>query len=131
MSFAPFRRILTSHDASDVDGTNVVVFDDLVEIAPIANGNGLSPVYASLGLPIRTKHSTTSEEITATLQDAADIVTPGGTNGRVVVLPPNGSFAMHRTDSVDYNIIISGSGFHVTPSPSGDVQTPVKAGERR
>lgn len=36
---------------------------------------------------------------------------------------------MHRTDSVDHNIIMSGSRFHVTPSPSGDVQTPVKAGE--
>lgn len=129
MSFAPFRRILTSHDVSDVDGTNVVVFDDLVGIAPIPNGNGMSPVYASRGLPICTKHSTTSEEIADTLQDATDIVTPGGTNGRVAVLPPNGSFARHRTDSVDYNIIMSGSGFHVTPGPKGDVWTPVKAGE--
>lgn len=51
MSFAPFRRILTSRAASDVDGTNVVVLDDLVQIAPIANGNGLSQSTLPVGSP--------------------------------------------------------------------------------
>jgi hypothetical protein len=130
MKFQPVRRILTSHEPNDTDGTSVVVFDDAITLAPGASGpGGHSPVYSSVGLPIATAHSTTTESIANELKQATTIVTPQGTNGRIVEMMPGGKFGMHRTNSVDYDIFVAGSAYLVTPSPKGEMRTLCKAGD--
>lgn len=130
MKFQPVRRILTSHNPEDTNGTSVVVLDDTINLARGASGQGgHSPVYSSVGFPIETAHSTTRDSITNALKQAASIVTPQGTNGRIVEMTPGGKFGMHRTNSVDYDIFLAGSAYLVTPSPDGEVRTLCRAGD--
>ncbi|CUA76886.1 hypothetical protein RSOLAG22IIIB_02364 [Rhizoctonia solani] len=49
----------------------------------------------------------------AALKPLDGLVSPGGTNCRVTDLGPGQVTPMHRTTSIDYNIIISGRAVHV------------------
>ncbi|KAH7344810.1 hypothetical protein B0J17DRAFT_15939 [Rhizoctonia solani] len=49
----------------------------------------------------------------AALKPLNGLVSPGGTNCRVTDLGPGQVTPMHRTNSIDYNIIISGRAVHV------------------
>jgi hypothetical protein len=43
------------------------------------------------------------------------VVTKGGVNGQVTQLNPGFKVGMHRTNSIDYNIVIEGSVWLITP----------------
>ncbi|KAJ1311247.1 hypothetical protein OPQ81_009746 [Rhizoctonia solani] len=49
----------------------------------------------------------------ASLKPLEGLVSPGGTNCRVTDLGPGQVTPMHRTNSIDYNIIVSGRAVHV------------------
>ena len=57
----------------------------------------------------------------------------GGSNFQVTDLAPDEEVGMHRTNSVDYNIITHGSAWLITPGGEGEggepVQTLVRVGE--
>ena len=56
----------------------------------------------------------------------------GGSNFQVTDLAPNEEVGLHRTNSVDYNIITHGSAYLVTPGEgegAEPVETLVKVGE--
>ncbi|KAG8763818.1 hypothetical protein FRC11_011889 [Ceratobasidium sp. 423] len=55
--------------------------------------------------------NTSREDVT--LKPLEGLVSPGGTNCRVTDLGPGRATPMHRTNSIDYNIIISGRAVHV------------------
>lgn len=53
-------------------------------------------------------------------------------NGQVTVLEPGFRVGMHRTNSVDYNVILEGSVWLITPDPTaqgGERKVLVNAGE--
>lgn len=130
-TFQPLRRVLTSHQSDDRDGSNVVIWDDMLQIPLSPSGTtGMAPVFASLGLPADSAHTLERREIDeAVLLAPPTIVTPGGVNGRVVDMLPNQTFGMHRTSSIDYNIILAGSVDLITPNDGGVTHTRVSAGD--
>ncbi|KAF9535435.1 hypothetical protein CPB83DRAFT_841734 [Crepidotus variabilis] len=105
---ADIRRIVTTHDAS---GKSTIQSD--TEVATKDTG--------MLGLragriwvtedSIPTKDNNKIEdggERVISERSNFDIVPPHGTNIQTVELAPGGSIPMHRTSSLDYNILVSG-----------------------
>lgn len=129
-STAPLRCIYTSHDEACPKGSYVELHDNAVPLSPALEGKAaFAPLFASLGLPASSSATITDDEIENTRALAPDVVVPGGVNGRVTDLAPNFYVKMHRTNSIDYNIFLSGSAYLITPDGEGVKKTLVKAGE--
>lgn len=128
---APFRRIITSHESSDMDGCNVTIFDDdVVPVSVLAGGAYIKPLFSHPGLPAVSSHSISPEEIQAAADAAPDVVRPDAVNARVTDLAPGFKVDYHRTSSIDYNILVAGSATLITPLSGGkEKRTVVKAGE--
>ncbi|ETI64294.1 cupin [Sphingobium sp. C100] len=100
--FAPFQRIVTGHD--DAGLSRVMAADDIVPALIPSGDAGFALVWTSRGMPVdhRWLHV-----------DAAD--TPSGlrrrqcTVLRMVDLLPGSASPMHRTNSLDYGIVICGA----------------------
>ena len=101
MSKVP-RRIVTGHNS---DGKSVVVSD-----GPVPNSQDVSgaasfhEVWATAGAPAPI--AATEDEPTT----ASTSVPPPkhGTRLRIVDFPPGGRSPMHRTETVDYGIVLAG-----------------------
>ncbi|WVQ99054.1 hypothetical protein IAU59_006186 [Kwoniella sp. CBS 9459] len=130
-SVRPLRRIVTSHDPSDVDGENVMFHDDAVSLRPVLNGQAhISPLYSSTGIPAYNPHVVTAQHIADSVAAVPGVVLPGGTNCQVTELAPNFKVGMHRTSSIDHNIIVEGSATLIVPDgKGGERRTVVRAGE--
>jgi quercetin dioxygenase-like cupin family protein len=116
-----FRRIVTSHHESDTDGSKVQIYDDTLPMRSVLDGDAhMTPLFASLDVPTKSAHHIL----------APSVVTPNGTNGQVTDLAPGAKVGMHRTNSIDYNVILKGSVWLVTPSGDGkEERVKVHAGE--
>lgn len=126
----PFRRIITSHDTGDSDGSQVVLHDDILLPRPILDGQAhIHPLFTVLGLPTVSSHSLTDDALRLQAEYTQGVVTSGGANAQLTELAPNYRVALHRTNSVDYNIILSGSVYLITPSRDKEEKTLVNAGE--
>ena len=100
MSPTPLRRVVTGHDA---DGRAVVTDDVLLDPKPGANGNAaFTLMWTTAGSPVDNDDAFDGRNRTVGL------TLPGGTVLRVVDLLPGRTSAMHRTDSLDYGIVMSG-----------------------
>ena len=96
----PLRRVVTGHDAA---GRAIVTHDEMLN--PLPGGGGAAAftlVWTTAGLPVDN-------------DDAADgrdrpvgLTLPDGTVLRIVDLMPGRKSAMHRTNSLDYGVVISG-----------------------
>ncbi|KJA29469.1 hypothetical protein HYPSUDRAFT_522077 [Hypholoma sublateritium FD-334 SS-4] len=105
------RRVITSHNASGVAiaGNNTLVPSEAMDIVPGARGATMWVVED--GLP-------TAENVGELCADSTqrrvhnpenfDLVPPCGANLRSTELAPGASTAMHRTSSLDYNILVAG-----------------------
>jgi quercetin dioxygenase-like cupin family protein len=96
------RRVVTGTDA---DGCSVIVLDDNPPAIPDGTGEGArtivevwSTVSTSTSAP---SDSSPSEKISVTLG-------PNATEIRVVEMPPGCRREMHRTDTVDYGLVLCG-----------------------
>lgn len=131
--YGPFRRILTSHTPSDVDGMHVAIHDSAVPMATGLGGNAsFSPLFATLGLPTTTPATLDDGSIASALALAPSVVTPNGVNAQVTDLKPNFRVDMHRSNSVDYNVFLHGSAYLITPDGADkekEARTLVRAGE--
>jgi hypothetical protein len=127
-----FRRIITSHHESDTDGSNVEIYDDTLPMRSVLDGDAhMTPLFASLNVPSTSAHHITPTGIKDAMALAPSVVTPNGVNGQVTDLAPNAMVGMHRTNSIDYNVILKGSVWLITPTGEGkeDSRVLVKAGE--
>lgn len=127
-----FRRIITSHHASDTDGSNVQIHDDTLTMRPVLEGNAhMTPLFAHLDVPAKSTHSITTDGIKEAMSLAPSVVTPNGVNGQVTDVAPGFKIGMHRTNSIDYNVFLKGSAWLITPGGEGkeDNRVLVKAGE--
>lgn len=96
----PVRRIVTGHDAS---GKAVVIDDSTLDARSNPTGTShLTLVWTSLGTPIDNDDATDgrARDVGLTL--------PGGSVIRTVDMLPGTTAPMHRTNSLDYGIVISG-----------------------
>lgn len=90
----------------------------------------MTPLFASLDVPSTSTHHITPSGIKDAMALAPAVVTPNGVNGQVTDLAPNAKVGMHRTNSIDYNVILKGSVWLITPSAGGkEERILVKAGE--
>jgi quercetin dioxygenase-like cupin family protein len=97
------RRVVTGHDES---GRSVVLQDGPAPISRRASdGATFHELWSTSATPVLIQASE-AEPVTA-----VDPVGPpaGGTRARLVELPPGTRSPMHRTESVDYGIVLQGS----------------------
>jgi len=96
------RRIVTTHNAS---GKAIVGSDDYLEAKPgvMTKEVGNAGIWATTSTPAQT----TGDQDPAAQQTA---LTPGpnGTIFRILELPPHTEPHMHRTDTLDYVIVMEG-----------------------
>jgi quercetin dioxygenase-like cupin family protein len=101
MPTKPLRRIVTGHDAA---GRAVVTADSLLEGALNPSGTSLlTLVWTTATAPVNNDDAADGRD------RAVGLTLPGGSVLRVVEMAPNSRSPMHRTSSLDYGIVLSGS----------------------
>ncbi|HQS68396.1 MAG: cupin [Novosphingobium sp. 28-62-57] len=97
----PVRRILTGHDAA---GKAVVRSDDLLPVTPIPSGDAnFSLIWTTATVP-----ADNNDETDGRLREAG-LTLHQGSVIRIVDMLPGGASPMHRSSSIDYGIVLSGS----------------------
>lgn len=118
MPTTPIRRIVTGHDAA---GKAIVISDTLLEGRQNPTGSSvLTLIWTTATAPVDNDDATDGRDRTVGL------TLPGGSVLRVVDLLPGRSAPMHRTDSLDYGIVLSGA---IELVLDDDAVTLVEAGE--
>ena len=100
MSKTPLRRVVTGHDAA---GRAVVTHDTL--LSPNGGPTGvaeLTLVWTTPSMPVDNDDTTDGRDRQVGLS------MPGGTVLRVVDMLPGQRSALHRTNTIDYGIVMSG-----------------------
>ncbi|MBV8086921.1 MAG: cupin domain-containing protein [Chloroflexi bacterium] len=93
------RRVVTGHNDH---GQAIVAIDDVLEFGSSRPGTGARVIWTTTGFPV-------SNEDAADTKDGASATTlANGTVFRIVEFGPGNSARMHRTDSIDYAIVMSG-----------------------
>jgi quercetin dioxygenase-like cupin family protein len=100
-TFTPVRRIVTGHDDA---GRAVIRSDDLLPVEPIASGDAaFSLVWTTASVP-----ADNNDETDGRLRDAG-LTLHRGSVIRIVDMLPGGTSPFHRSSSIDYGIVLSGS----------------------
>ena len=97
----PVHRVVTGHDTA---GKAVVISDDtfIGELNPQGTAV-LTTIWTSTGAPVDNDDATDGRN------RETDLVLPGGSVIRTVDMLPGTTAPMHRTSSLDYGIVITGS----------------------
>ena len=120
-SYPSIRRVVTGHDA---DNTAKVIVD-----GPATNAKTPSPgtvstmIWCTDGAPASIPVGVTAEDMGARILGTAP--PPAGTRFAIVDFPPGNTPHMHRTETVDYVIVLSG----VIEMDMDDSTVVLKAGE--
>ena len=94
------RRVVTGHDAA---GKAVVVIDELDAGQPVLGGQAhFSVVWTNVTSPAD------NDDATDRSRAPIGLVQKGGSVLRVVDIPPGVRSPLHRTDSLDYGIVLAG-----------------------
>ena len=98
------RRVVTGLDA---DGRSVIVLDDTAPAKSAGNGEAVRTLF----------------DAWATVSTSADLskevgtgLGPNATELRIVELPPGHRREMHRTDTIDYGLVLSGELYAILES---------------
>lgn len=96
----PIRRVVTGHDAS---GKSVVKHDNTFATNLIPSGDAeFALIWTAPDLPVDNNDETDGRE------REAGLTLQGGSVIRVVDMLPGGESPMHRSNSIDYGIVMSG-----------------------
>ncbi|WP_193743747.1 cupin domain-containing protein [Flavobacterium sp. 83] len=96
----PIRRIVTGHN---LEGTAVFTSDEEFETVVIPTGDAaMTTLWTTATVP-----ADCNDETDGAKRDAGTTL-KGGSVIRIVDMLPGASSPLHRTDSIDYGIIISG-----------------------
>ena len=96
----PLRRVVTGHDAQ---GRSKVVFDDAgAPVVSKRSGHQSNVVWTSTGFPVDNDSDTdtAAAKVETTLTD--------GTIFRIMRIEPGVAPRRHRSDSIDYLVVLSG-----------------------
>jgi quercetin dioxygenase-like cupin family protein len=105
-TFPPIRRVITGHDAN---GVAKVLWDDhATNVKPSrARNSGRSTlVWCSDRMPVDIAIGETIEDMGARVLGTAP--PPNGTRFCVIDFPPGAPGAMHRTETLDYVLVLAG-----------------------
>ena len=98
---SPIRRVVTGHNEN---GAAIFVSDNKYETVVIPSGDAaVATIWTTSTVPADLNDETDGRE-----RDAGTTL-KGGSVIRVVDMLPGASSPMHRTNSIDYGIVISGS----------------------
>ena len=94
------RRVVTSHDG---EGKAVVAIDEVSrDVVSFRPGATIANIWSTAGFPVdNAGFADTAREITGTTRD-------GGTVFRLIEYAPGVTPRNHRTNSIDYAIVLSG-----------------------
>jgi mannose-6-phosphate isomerase-like protein (cupin superfamily) len=94
------RRVVTGHD--DQGRAKVLIDEQVSNVAATRPGANASVIWSSTGFPVNNDgdHDPSGKKIATTIDN--------GTVFRVVSFGPGVSPRNHRTDSIDYAVIMSG-----------------------
>ena len=101
MSWTP-RRVVTGHDGT---GTSVVLSDGAPPVRRVAADGA---VFHELWSTDASPAPVGAEEPEPTERDLTVPPGPNGTKIRINEIPPGAASPMHRTETVDYGIVLSG-----------------------
>ncbi|MSQ27454.1 MAG: cupin domain-containing protein [Dehalococcoidia bacterium] len=94
-----FRRVVTGHDAG---GNAIVKSDEVVGTTPLREGVNAKVMWTTEGFPVdNSGDADESLRVTGTFH-------PNGTVFRLVEFLPGAQPRNHRTDSIDYGVVVSG-----------------------
>lgn len=93
------RRLVTGHDAN---GRAVVLIDDTLKGEARRPGANAAVIWTTEGFPV----DNTSAEDAGQRQVGTTLA--NGTVFRILELEPGNAARMHRTDSIDYAVVMSG-----------------------
>ncbi len=97
----PVRRIVTGHDSA---GKAVFRSDQSFPVEPIPSGDAaFSLVWTTASVPVDN-----NDETDGRMRDAGLTLNQGSVI-RVVDMLPGGQSPMHRSNSIDYGIVLSGA----------------------
>lgn len=97
----PIRRIVTGHDAQ---GKAVIRIDERLPVETIPSGDAaFSLLWTTAGFPVDN-----DDPVDGRLREAG-LTLHGGTVIRVVDMLPGRASPMHRSNSIDYGIVLSGT----------------------
>lgn len=100
MSLPPVRRVVTGHDAR---GRAIFRSDDRFETQLIPSGDAcMALIWTTATVP-----ADNNDETDGRLREAGTTL-QGGSVIRVVDMLPGAQSPMHRTNSIDYGIVLSG-----------------------
>ncbi|QRV76595.1 cupin domain-containing protein [Ceratobasidium sp. AG-Ba] len=105
------RRVVTANNPET--GIGELLFDDTPQTQASALLQCNDPELMLLALPITLRDLVAAYREDAGPKSLEGLIVPNGSNLRVTDLGPRQKTPMHRTTSVDYNIIISGHAVHV------------------
>ncbi len=101
MSLPPIRRIVTGHDTQ---GRAVVTANDELPSRPNPSGDAqFTLIWTTATAPVDNDDATDGRD------RAVGLTLPGGSVLRVVDFKPATRSPMHRTNSLDYGIVMSGT----------------------
>ena len=94
------RRVVTGHD--DQGRAKVLIDEQVSNVTSTRPGANASVIWSSVGFPVNNdgEHDPSRREIATTIDN--------GTVFRIVSFGPGVSPRNHRTDSIDYAVVISG-----------------------
>ncbi|MEG3086276.1 cupin domain-containing protein [Sphingomonas sp. PB4P5] len=97
----PFRRVVTGHDA---DGRAIIVSDQFLTPTAIPSGDAnFALVWTSAVLPADNNDDSDGRS------RSAGLTLHGGSVVRVVDMLPGKASPLHRTNSLDYGIVLRGT----------------------
>jgi len=97
----PFRRIVTGHDT---EGRAVFRSVDTLQPQPIPSGDAnFATIWSTAEVPVDLNDETDGRE------RSVGLTLEGGSVIRLVDMLPGGASPMHRTNSIDYGIVLSGA----------------------
>jgi quercetin dioxygenase-like cupin family protein len=102
LSVAPTRRVVTGHDSQ---GRSVILFDGPAPTTHALADAVFHEVWSTADTPAPLRPVEDADPTTRPLRTPPD---PGGTVIRLVDLMPGAASPMHRTESVDYGIVLTG-----------------------
>ncbi|HEX2303203.1 MAG TPA: cupin domain-containing protein [Gaiella sp.] len=114
------RRVVTGHDD---DGRSVVLADGPAPKSHSIPGATFHEVWNTTEMPVRVSPWEEREPTERALRTPPD---PGGTIVRIVDLEPGSRSPMHRTETVDYGIVLAG---HVLLALDDGSETELGAGD--
>ena len=98
----PQRRIVTGHGA---DGGSAILQDGLAPVVhELPEGSGFAEIWVTAGAPAPLS----PREAEPTSADVGVAPPPAGSLVRVVETPPGARTPMHRTESIDYGVVLAG-----------------------